>query len=176
MPGCPIRGGAGATALSRLVYGTDPALSVPALDLASLGELPLILLVGLVAGTLAAGFNRSLARISTLLTDLAVGASAALGVSAAVVQPFVLLPRQTGLEAAHAALTGIPRWLLVCDGPEPALDDDGGARKGKCHRDLDRLGKPLARNRPSVLGSASPGRRAFGIIRAPYPLLVPPRP
>jgi len=74
-----ILAAAGATALSRLVYGAGPALSVPALDLASLGELPLVLLVGLVAGTLAAGFNRSLVRISALLPDLAVGARAALG-------------------------------------------------------------------------------------------------
>ena len=74
-----ILAAAGATALSRLVYGAGPALSVPALDLASLGEPPLVLLVGLVAGTLAAGFNRSLVLIGGLLPDLGVGARAALG-------------------------------------------------------------------------------------------------
>lgn len=45
-----------ATALSRLVYGPDPAFSVPGFQLVSLLELPWIVLLGLVIGCLGAAY------------------------------------------------------------------------------------------------------------------------
>lgn len=49
-----------ATALTRFVFGAEPAFSVPALELASLYELPYLLVMGLVIGALAAWFIASL--------------------------------------------------------------------------------------------------------------------
>jgi len=46
--------------LTRFVFGAEPAFSVPTLQLASLYELPYLLLMGLVIGALAAGFIVSL--------------------------------------------------------------------------------------------------------------------
>lgn len=45
-----------ATAVTQLVYGATPAFVVPAMTLASLWELPWILVIGLVIGGLAAAF------------------------------------------------------------------------------------------------------------------------
>ncbi len=49
-----------ATALTRSVFGAEPAFSVPSVNLASLYELPYLLVMGLVIGALAAGFIASL--------------------------------------------------------------------------------------------------------------------
>ena len=70
-----------------------------------------------------------------------------LGVSAAMDQRFVLLPRETGPAAAHAALAGAPRWVLVCDGPEPtavlaARDLAGALSEGQAGATLDLLEMP----------------------------------
>ncbi len=46
-----------ATALTRSVFGSDLAYSVPSLSLGALYELPYILLCGILIGLLAAGFN-----------------------------------------------------------------------------------------------------------------------
>lgn len=45
-----------ATALNRWVFGSEPAFSVPMLQLGSLLELPYLLVMGLIMGALAAGF------------------------------------------------------------------------------------------------------------------------
>lgn len=47
-----------ATALTRTVFGSDLAYTVPSLTLGSLSELPYILLAGILIGLLAAGFNQ----------------------------------------------------------------------------------------------------------------------
>ena len=44
------------TIISRIVYGQSPAFAVPALSIGSLAELPVMLLMGVVIGVLAAGF------------------------------------------------------------------------------------------------------------------------
>ena len=44
------------TVISRLVYGQSPAFAVPALSIGSLAELPVIMLMGVLIGVLAAGF------------------------------------------------------------------------------------------------------------------------
>lgn len=49
-----------ATALSQWVYGAEPAFSVPALQLGSLGEMPYVLITGLFIGCLAALFIHAL--------------------------------------------------------------------------------------------------------------------
>lgn len=49
-----------ATALTRFVFGAEPAFSVPSLQLASLFELPYLIVMGLVIGALAALFITSL--------------------------------------------------------------------------------------------------------------------
>jgi hypothetical protein len=68
-------------------------------------------------------------------------------VSAAMDQRFVLLPRDTGPAAARAALVGTPRWVMVCDGPEPtavlaARDLAGALSEGQAGPTLDLLETP----------------------------------
>ena len=58
-----------ATVLMRLFYGSAPAFDVPALQLASMGELPFVLLSGLLIGVLGALFIILLRRFTSLLTD-----------------------------------------------------------------------------------------------------------
>lgn len=53
-----------ATALSNMVFGMQPAFDVPEMQLASLTELPIILLLGVIIGTFAALFNHLLQHIS----------------------------------------------------------------------------------------------------------------
>jgi CIC family chloride channel protein len=59
-----------ATSLSRVVFGPDPAFTVPALQLGSLGELPYVLLCGLIIGCLAALFIHALQFFSRQQTEL----------------------------------------------------------------------------------------------------------
>ncbi len=56
-----------ATALSRLVYGSAPAFDVPALQLASMAELPMILISGITIGVLAALYTRLMVLFTTSL-------------------------------------------------------------------------------------------------------------
>lgn len=49
-----------ATVLTRWVYGSEPAFSVPQFELYSMTELPLVLIMGIGIGALAALFNHSL--------------------------------------------------------------------------------------------------------------------
>src|SRR5690606_17629258 len=46
----------GAAAMSRVVYGPDPAFAVPGFQLVSLLELPWVVLLGLVVGGMAAAY------------------------------------------------------------------------------------------------------------------------
>jgi H+/Cl- antiporter ClcA len=61
-----------ATALTRLVYGDDNLLLVPAVDWNSVTELPYVLATGLLVGALAAAFIHLLMRTSRQLPDLPV--------------------------------------------------------------------------------------------------------
>ena len=54
-----------ATTLTRAVFGNDLAYSVPPLTLGSLGELPYILLAGVLIGLLATGFNHLFQLVSS---------------------------------------------------------------------------------------------------------------
>ena len=53
-----------ATAVSRAVFGAEPAFIVPAMDMGSLLELPYMLVMGVVIGTLAAVFIGQLQRVT----------------------------------------------------------------------------------------------------------------
>ena len=57
-----------ATVLTRLIYGSAPAFDVPALQLASMAELPFVLVSGLIIGTLGALFIHLLRHFTTLLS------------------------------------------------------------------------------------------------------------
>jgi len=57
-----------ATAMSRWVYGSAPAFSVPPLDLGSILELPFVLATGIAIGVLCAAFIHLLQLFSTRLT------------------------------------------------------------------------------------------------------------
>ena len=54
-----------ATALVHTVYGADPAFHIPALPENSLGDMPLVMLLGLIMGALAAAFIKLLHIFST---------------------------------------------------------------------------------------------------------------
>jgi H+/Cl- antiporter ClcA len=59
-----------ATAVSRLVFGDDPAFALPAMELGGLDELVLVLLLGIASGAVSAAFNQgiqSVARHSRVL-------------------------------------------------------------------------------------------------------------
>jgi CIC family chloride channel protein len=51
-----------ATVISRIVYGQSPAFGVPALAIGSMAELPVIILMGVLIGLLAAGFIYAVSR------------------------------------------------------------------------------------------------------------------
>ncbi|UCE89831.1 MAG: chloride channel protein [Pseudomonadota bacterium] len=56
-----------ATAFTRLVYGPEPAFTVPPLQMGSVLELPYVLLAGIAIGVLAVGFITLLRRFAALL-------------------------------------------------------------------------------------------------------------
>lgn len=60
-----------ATSLSRAVYGAAPAFNVPALQMASLWELPYLLLVGVTVGALAALFIHAIGALDKQLRHIA---------------------------------------------------------------------------------------------------------
>ena len=96
-----------ATATAHMVVGADIAFTIPALSIQGLHELPLVLVLGLVAGGLAAAFIRSLRLANGLLPGWSVTARAALG--GAVVGTIALAVPQVmgiGYDTVAAALGG----------------------------------------------------------------------
>lgn len=61
-----------ATALAHLVFGAEPAFTLPSLQLISLLELPYLLIMGLVMGTLAAVFISSLKWVTRISKPLSI--------------------------------------------------------------------------------------------------------
>ena len=59
-----------ATSLTHAVYGADPAFSVPLLRMASLWELPYIVFLGAVIGTIASSFIHLLVTIQSRFLDV----------------------------------------------------------------------------------------------------------
>jgi CIC family chloride channel protein len=61
-----------ATALTRFMFGAEPAFVVPSLHLASLFELPYLMIMGLVIGTLAAAFITSLKWLTKISSNIVI--------------------------------------------------------------------------------------------------------
>jgi len=104
-----------ATALSQFVFGAAPAFSVPALHLGSLGELPYVLVVGLIIGVLAALFIHALQFFSRQVTELPLWLRTSLGGLAvglcAIIIPEVM---SLGYDTVNGAMLGeIGIWLLL---------------------------------------------------------------
>jgi len=96
-----------ATTITRLVFGSAPAFVLPPLQLGSLAELPYILLVGLIMGTLAALFIQMLQIFSGTLTRQAIWlrmtlAGLATGLCALIVPEIM----GVGYDTVNAALLG----------------------------------------------------------------------
>ncbi len=96
-----------ATAMSRIVYGPDPAFAVPPLQLASLLELPYVVLLGVAVGCLAAAYvwgTRTLdLRSRRLPLTLRTTAAGAITGVCALVAPQVM---GLGYDTVQAALLG----------------------------------------------------------------------
>jgi len=105
----------GATTLTRLAFGEDLAFSVPALSMGSLAELPLVLLMGVALGAVAATFIRLLRMfyrrgqaLPAWLRPLAAGALVGL---AALAVPQVM---GIGYDTVDDALRGkLAVWLMA---------------------------------------------------------------
>ncbi len=96
-----------ATGLSRLVFGDDPAFIVPDLHMGSTGELPWVLLTGLVIGVLAVAFIRSLNFFSSLLGDWPVWRRLSLaGLLTALVAVLVPEVMSIGYDTVSLAMAG----------------------------------------------------------------------
>ncbi len=96
-----------ATAISRIVFGSEPAFSIPPLELAALTELPYVLIMGLMIGALAAAFIYALQRFGGLLTERPVWQRCTLGGLAvgliAIAVPEVM---SIGYDTVNSALLG----------------------------------------------------------------------
>jgi CIC family chloride channel protein len=97
----------GATALTRLFYGPDPAFAVPALALRSLWELPYIIAVGAAMGVLASAFTALLAFFALRAHRLPFWLAASLG-GLAVALCALAAPQVMGIgyDTVGAALVG----------------------------------------------------------------------
>jgi H+/Cl- antiporter ClcA len=103
-----------ANMLSVMVFGNEPAFSIPALQPGSLAEMPLVMLLGVVTGALSALFIHMLQRLAasvrgwpfwwrTTLAGLAVG-------MLAMVEPQVM---GIGYDSVNAALLGQIGWAAL---------------------------------------------------------------
>ena len=104
-----------ATALSHIVFGPEPAFSVPALQLGSLSELPFVLITGLCIGVLAAIFIHLLQFFSNQATDRPLWQRTTLG-GLAVGLCALLVPEvmSMGYDTVNASMLGqIGFWLLI---------------------------------------------------------------
>ncbi len=95
------------TTITRIVYGNMPAFSVPDFALGSLAELPMVVITGIVIGTLAAIFTRSLLFFSRQVTDWPIWMRTTLAGSltgiAALAVPEIM---GIGYDTVNAALLG----------------------------------------------------------------------
>lgn len=96
-----------ATTVTRLVYGTEPTFFVPALETGTFAELPWMVAIGLVIGTLASVYTYLLAYFSQRLLSLPVWLRISLGGLAvglcALVVPEVM---GIGYDTVNTALLG----------------------------------------------------------------------
>ncbi len=95
------------TTVMQWAYGTDPAFDVPALQLGSVGDLPIVLVMGMVMGGLAAAFIYLLRRCSALAADRPLWWRCSLG-GAAVGACALVVPEVMGVgyDTVSGALLG----------------------------------------------------------------------
>lgn len=98
---------AGATVLSNAVLGAEPVFAVPALSLAALDEIPLVIALGLAAGAVSALFIETLKQVSHWGRRIAIErrlvlAGLLMGIAAAAL-PEVM---GTGYDTVNAAIGG----------------------------------------------------------------------
>ncbi|MEN8171097.1 MAG: chloride channel protein [Pseudomonadota bacterium] len=96
-----------ATVLTRLVYGSAPAFDVPALQLASMAELPFVLLSGIAIGVLGALFIRLMLLFTASLNGwpiwLRMGSAGFIAGSCALFVPEIM---GIGYDTVNTALLG----------------------------------------------------------------------
>ncbi|MBD3670785.1 MAG: chloride channel protein [Gammaproteobacteria bacterium] len=96
-----------ATALMRLVYGTEPAFSVPAMHMGSAWELPLVVLMALVIAVFANGFIYLMRLFSSSLTHWPIWTRMTLGgLATGLIALFVPEIMGVGHNTIDQALTG----------------------------------------------------------------------
>ncbi len=104
-----------ATMLSRQVYGNAPAFIVPALQMGSVQELPVVFATAITVGLIAASFTALLHYFSTLLTDVPPWARMALG-GLITGLCAVTVPQIMGVSygVVNDTLLGqVPLWLML---------------------------------------------------------------
>lgn len=96
-----------ATTLSNAVFGMDTAFAMPPLEIGGLAQLGLVVVLGMVIGTVSAGFNQALERVAALTREIAVWwrmllAGLAMGIFG------VLIPQVMGIgyDSVESALQG----------------------------------------------------------------------
>jgi H+/Cl- antiporter ClcA len=103
-----------ATTLTRTVYGSMPAFVIPNMQLGSLLELPYVVLMGLVLGTLAALFIFLLQRFTGLVTSWPVWSRCALaGLAVGLIAMVVPEVMGIGYDTVNQALLGNLGLLLL---------------------------------------------------------------
>lgn len=104
-----------ATALCQYFFGNEPAFSVPAMQLGSLGEIPFVLITGLFIGCLAALFIHSLRFFSNQLSDKPFWQRTTVaGVLVGICAVFVPQVMSIGYDTVTAAMLGeLGFWLLL---------------------------------------------------------------
>ncbi len=104
-----------ATMLSREVYGTAPAFVVPALEMGSIHELPVLFATAIAVGLVAASFTTLLHYFSKLMTDTPVWFRMALG-GLITGLCAVSIPQIMGVSygVVNDTLLGqVPLWLML---------------------------------------------------------------
>ncbi len=103
-----------ATTLTRAMYGSMPAFIVPSMQLGSLLELPYVILMGMVLGTLAALFIALLQRFTGLVTGWPVWTRCTLaGLATGLIAMVVPEVMGIGYETVNHALLGNMGLLLL---------------------------------------------------------------
>ena len=104
-----------ATALSNQVFGNEPAFSIPVMEMGSHMELGIVVILGIIAGAVSAGFVHLLQEIASKSRDVAIWwrvmiAGISMG-AIAIAMPQVMGIGYDTVELALNAQIGL--WLLV---------------------------------------------------------------
>lgn len=103
-----------ATTVSRLVFGSDPTFVLPPMALNSLTELVVVLLIGIAAGAVSAGFNHGIQTIALRSRGIAIWWR--MGMAGLAMAGFAaLLPAVMGIgyDTVNLALTGSIGVLML---------------------------------------------------------------